>query len=157
MGYNGETWEKVGVRQVMFFGEFEYRIDEKGRIPFPPRFRPAFKDGIVLSAGIEKCLNIYTSAEWKKYADSLASSNLSASKLRAINRAVFAQAFFLALDAQGRLSLPANLRAYAGLGEDVVIAGVNNCLELWDKAGWAAAKQESQAQAWQITESLERR
>jgi MraZ protein len=141
----------------MFFGEFEYRTDEKGRMPFPPRFRPAFKDGVVLTPGVEKCVNVYTSAEWKKYADSLANSNLPPSKLRSINRAVFAQAFFLALDQQGRISLPPSLREHAGLGEDIVVAGVNNYLELWDKNTWAATKQASQEQAWQITESLERR
>jgi MraZ protein len=61
------------------------------------------------------------------------------------------------LDAQGRLSLPPTLRQYAGIGEDVVVAGVNNYLELWDKNAWEAEKQTSQAQAWQIIEGLERR
>jgi MraZ protein len=155
-------WENVGESgksstNAMFFGEFEYRLDEKGRLPLPPRFRLAFREGLVVAQGIEKCLTIYTQAEWKKLADSITGSNLSASKLRTINRALFATAFMLTLDAQGRIGLPANLRQYAGIGEDVVIAGANNYLELWDRNAWEAEKQASQEQAWQIIEGLERR
>jgi MraZ protein len=140
----------------MFFGEFEYRIDDKGRLPFPPRFRAFFRDGIVLAQGVEKCLTIYTLTEWKKLADSIATSHLPPSKLRILSRALFATAYHLNLDAQGRISLPSNLRQYAGIDEDVIIAGVNNYLELWDKAQWDAAKSANQEQSWQIIESLER-
>jgi MraZ protein len=140
----------------MFFGEFEYRIDDKGRLPFPPRFRAFFRDGIVLAQGVEKCLTIYTLTEWKKLADSIATSHLPPSKLRILSRALFATAYHLNLDAQGRISLPSNLRQYAGIDEDIIIAGVNNYLELWDKAQWDAAKSANQEQSWQIIESLER-
>ena len=141
----------------MFFGEFEYRLDDKGRLPLPPRFRAAFRDGLVVAPGIEKCLTVYTSQEWKKLADSIAGSNLPASKLRTINRAIFATAFMMAPDAQGRIGLPPSLRSYAGIDEDVVIAGANNYLELWDRDAWETEKQASQEQAWQIIEGLERR
>ena len=141
----------------MFFGEFEYRIDEKGRLPLPPKFRPAFHDGLVVTQGIEKCLTIYTPTEWKKLADNIAASNLSASKMRTLNRALFATAFMVSLDGQGRIGLPTNLRSYAGIGEDVVVAGANNYLELWDRNAWEAEKKASQEQAWQIIEGLEKR
>jgi len=141
----------------MFFGEFEYRLDEKGRLPLPPRFRSHFREGLVIASGIERCLTIYTNSEWKKLADSITGSNLSASKLRTINRALFATAFMLIPDAQGRIGLPTNLRSYAGIGDDVVIAGANNYLELWDRDAWEIEKQASQEQAWQIIEGLERR
>ena len=152
MGESGKTLKKA-----MFFGEFEYRLDEKGRLPLPPRFRPAFREGLVVAQGIEKCITIYTNAEWKKLAESITGSNLSASKLRTINRALFSTAFMLAPDAQGRIGLPTSLRNYAGIGDDVVIAGANNYLELWDKNAWETEKQTSQEQAWQIIEGLERR
>jgi len=141
----------------MFFGEFEYRLDDKGRLPLPPRFRPAFHEGLVVAQGIEKCLTIYTNSGWTKLAESITGSNLSASKLRTINRALFATAFMLVPDAQGRIGIPVSLRSYAGIREDVVIAGANNYLELWDKNAWETEKQASQEQAWQIIEGLERR
>ena len=141
----------------MFFGEFEYRLDEKGRLPLPPRFRSAFREGLVVAPGIEKCLTIYTNSEWKKLANSITGSHLPASKLRAINRALFATAFAMEPDAQGRIGLPASLRSYAGIEEDIIVAGVNNYLELWDRNTWEAEKQASQEQAWQIIEGLEKR
>jgi MraZ protein len=110
----------------------------------------------VLAQGVEKCLTIYTLTEWKKLADSIATSHLPPSKLRILSRALFATAYHLNLDAQGRISLPSNLRQYAGIDEDIIIAGVNNYLELWDKAQWDAAKSANQEQSWQIIESLER-
>jgi MraZ protein len=140
----------------MFFGEFEYRIDEKGRMPLPPRFRPYLKDGLMLTQGLEKCLTIYTMAEWKKLAESIAASHLPASKMRALGRAMFASAYQLTLDGQGRINLPCNLREYACISEDVVVAGLNNYLEVWDKGQWEAARSAGQEQAWQIIESLEK-
>ncbi len=141
----------------MFLGEFEYRIDDKGRMPFPPRFRPYFKDGVIVAPSPEKCLSVYTIAEWKKMAYKLEAGGLAPSKLRKIQRALFATAFNTNLDAQGRISLPATLRAYAGLGEDIIVAGTDTHIELWDKAAWEAEKSADLAEAFQIIESLERR
>jgi MraZ protein len=152
---SGKKWG-IEVPSIMFLGEFEYRIDDKGRIPFPPRFRPYFKDGIIVAPGPEKCLSVYTIADWKKMADKLETGGLAPSKLRKINRALFATAFFTNLDAQGRIGLPSTLRQHAGLSEDIVVAGANTYIELWDKAAWDAEKNADLADAWQIIESLER-
>jgi MraZ protein len=141
----------------MFFGEYSYKIDEKGRVPVPPRFRRELKDGVVLSPGAEKCINIYPLSEWRKLTSSLTSGPLAPSKLRKLNRAIFATAFNIALDGQGRIALPVPLRDYAEIAEDVVIAGANNYLELWNSGLWEEEKEMSQEQAWQIIESLERR
>lgn len=140
----------------MFLGEFEYRLDEKGRMPFPPRFRPSFKDGIIVAPGQEKCLSLYTLAEWKKMADRLEAGGLAPSKLRKINRALFATAFHTTIDAQGRINLPTTLRKYAGLSADIIVAGANNYIEVWDMAAWEAEKNADLADAWHIIESLER-
>lgn len=139
----------------MFFGEFEYKIDEKGRVPLPPKFRRYLKDGVVLTPGIEKCITAYPLSEWKKLAESLTSGSVTRSKLRKLSRAIFATAFHLSIDGAGRVSLPAPLRDYAELTDEVVVAGANNYLELWNKAHWAEEKAICQQQAWQIIESLE--
>ncbi len=143
----------------MFFGEFTYKIDEKGRVPIPPRFRATLRDGLVLTPGTEECIIAYTLTEWKKLAAELTGHAATApSKLRRLNRAIFATAFTTKLDGQGRVALPAPLREYARLNNDeVVVAGANNYLELWDKAEWEEEKSTSQEQAWQIIESLEKR
>ena len=140
----------------MFFGEFEYKIDEKGRVPIPPRFRKPLKDGVILTPGVERCITVYPVAEWKKLAESLTSSSVTRSKLRRLKRAIFATAFNLNMDGQGRIALPTSLRQYAEIIDEVVIAGANNYLELWNKVYWEEEKAVSQEQAWQIIESLER-
>jgi MraZ protein len=94
--------------------------------------------------------------EWKKLAEALTSSSVTRSKLRRLSRAVFATAFHLNIDGQGRISLPAPLREYAEITDEVVVAGANNYLELWNRANWEEEKATSQQQAWQIIESLER-
>lgn len=140
----------------MFFGEFEYKLDEKGRVLIPPEFRDALKSGLVLMPGLEKCIAAYPLAEWKKIAASLNTGSLTPIKFRRLSRALFAAAFSRQIDGQGRIALPAPLREYAGIGEEVVIAGVNTHLEIWGKKQWESEKALSQEQAWQIIETLER-
>jgi MraZ protein len=139
----------------MFYGEYGYKIDEKGRIPIPPKFRGALKDGIVLTPGAERCLTAYTTLEWKKLSAKLTGSGLSHSKMRKLSRALFATAFTTRIDGQGRIPIPAPLREHAGMTDEVVIAGANTYFEVWDKALWEQEKKESQEQAWQIIETLE--
>ncbi len=140
----------------MFFGEFEYKIDPKGRVPIPPKFRRELEEGMVLTPGIEKCIVAYPLSEWKKLAATLTTGSGSPSKLRRLTRAIFATAFNLNIDGQGRITLPVPLRQYAEIQDEVIIAGANNYLELWNKYRWELEKAASQEQAWQIIESLER-
>jgi MraZ protein len=140
----------------MFFGEFEYKIDEKGRVPIPPKFRRELKEGMVLTPGIEKCIIAYPLPEWKKLADTLTTGSVTPGKLRKLNRAIFATAFSTKIDGQGRIALPAPLREHAEIIDEVVVAGANTYLELWNTVHWEEEKASSQEQAWQIIESLER-
>jgi len=114
------------------------------------------KDGIVLTPGMEQCITAYPLSEWKKMAATLTTGSVTRSKLRSLNRAIFATAFSLNIDGQGRIALPIPLRQYTGIDDEVVIAGTNNCLELWNKERWEAEKAISQEQTWQIIESLEK-
>jgi MraZ protein len=143
----------------MFFGEFEYKIDEKGRIPIPPKFRRELgKEEVVLTSFAENCITAYPLPEWKKLADNtITSGPVPQNKLRRLNRAIFAAAFSLTIDGQGRISLPASLRQKAGIDDEVIVAGANNYFELWNKEQWGSEKADSQEQAWQIIESLENR
>lgn len=142
---------------LRFVGEFEHRVDAKGRLPVPPRFRVELVDGAVLTPGAEKCIVVYPLSEWEKVAAALTAGVVSPSKQRRLNRALFATAFTLELDRQGRITLPGPLRNYAGIREEVVVAGANTYLELWNKELWQAEKTSSQDHLWQIIESLERR
>jgi len=140
----------------MFFGEFEYKIDEKGRVPLPPRFRGELKEGVVLTPGVEECITAYPLSEWKKLAATLTTGSVTRSKLRRLNRAIFATAFNLNIDGQGRIALPLPLREHAEIEDEVIIAGANNYLEVWNKDKWLKEKALSQEQAGQIIESMEK-
>ena len=139
----------------MFYGEFDYKIDDKGRVPVPPKFRDLLKEGIVLTPGQEGCIAAYPPREWNKIAAQMTGSGLTKAKMRRLSRALFATAFSTKIDNQGRIAIPAPLRAHAGIGEDAVIAGTNGSFEIWDAARWAEEKAVCQEQAWQIIESLE--
>jgi MraZ protein len=149
--------KEIETRLRMFFGEFEYRIDDKGRVPIPPKFRGALREGVILAPGVEKCITLYPLTEWKKLAETLTSSLVTLGKLRRLKRAIFATAFSIGIDGQGRIALPVSLRQYAEIVDEVVIVGANNYLEIWNKLHWGEEKAVSQEQAWQIIESLERR
>ena len=138
----------------MFLGEYNYKLDEKGRVPVTPKFRGELRDGIILVPGPEKCIIAYTPEEWKKLSENLHTGALASNKMRKLNRALFSTAFHLNLDGQGRIALPVPLRTFAGIGEEVVITGANTYLEIWDKTLWEEEKTNSLAQAWQIIETL---
>ncbi len=139
----------------MFYGEFDYKIDDKGRVPLPPKFRNALKDGVVLTPGAEKCITAYTVQEWRKLSTTLTNSPISRSKMRKLSRALFATAFSTRIDNQGRVAIPAPLREHAEIVDEVVIAGANTYLEIWNKILWEEEKEISQEQSWHIIESLE--
>lgn len=138
----------------MFFGEFTYKIDEKSRVSIPPKFRQQLRNGTVLTQGVESCITAYPVIEWKKLAEDLTTGSITRSKLRQLNRAIFATAYSIEIDRQGRIALPSPLREYAEIEDEVVIAGANNYFELWNRDQWLREKALSREQAWQIIESL---
>lgn len=141
----------------MFLGTYEYKIDEKGRTPLPPRFRDELRQGMVMTQGLEKCITVYSMEEWQTISDKMAAQSVSRSKARRITRFTFATAFMAELDAQGRVAIPATLRQYAGIDDVAVIAGVNTHFELWSKENWEAESDLMENEAWQISEGIEER
>jgi MraZ protein len=139
----------------MFLGEYEYKVDNKGRLPLPPKFRQELTGELVLTKGLEKCIAIYTAAEWHKVADTLSAQAVPSSKFRTMNRAMFGTAFSLSLDGQGRIALPSLLRNHAEIGDTAIVAGANNCIEIWNPILWESEKTTAEEQLWQIIETLE--
>ena len=139
----------------MFFGEYNYKVDEKGRAPLPPKFRRDMRDTVILSRGAEKCIAAYPLAEWTRLAETLSSKAMGPTSSRRINRSIFGSAFSVSFDKQGRVILPPTLRDYAEIKEGVVVVGVNNFVEIWDSELWKEEKQKSDDQVSQIVESSE--
>ena len=139
----------------MFFGEYTYKVDEKGRVPLPPRFRRQMKEGVILTKGMgEKYIAVYPIAEWKRLSDSLAAKVVTPANLRRLNRAIHGSAFGASLDGQGRIILPFSLREYAGIGDEAIVIGANNCVELWCEGEWQAEQKAAEEQASEIIENF---
>lgn len=139
----------------MFLGEYEHTVDDKGRITLPSRFRDSFKNGIVLTRGIDRCLSAYTPEQWRALVDSQLSmlSPLSPDGRR-MHRFFFSGASETELDKQGRLVLPPALARHARLKRDVVVAGVYDHLEIWDRSTWRAQLKEIEGSAEDVAERL---
>lgn len=139
----------------MFFGEYSYKVDEKGRVPLPPKFRRELKEGIILAKGTgEKCIAVYPIREWKKLSEKLAEKTVTPANLRRLNRALFGSAFSASCDGQGRIKLPDPLREHAEIADTAIVVGANNRVELWSENQWKVEKTSAEEQASQIIESF---
>ena len=139
----------------MFLGEYEYKVDHKGRIPFPPRFREQLREGMVMSRGVEKCTNVYPRLDWEKISAQRLRLPLGRSRAGRLERFTFASAFFVELDGQGRVAIPLLLRQYAEIREVAVVAGVNKLVEIWSKENWEAERDLMAGEARRISEAEE--
>ncbi len=138
----------------MFIGEFSHTLDDKGRVAIPVAFRPSLTKGAVVTRGLDSCLFIYTAAEWKKVATKLAALPFARSDSRAFARFMLAGAMPLEIDKQGRALVPEYLRRHAGLGKNVVIAGLYNRLEIWGAEAWEKYKSSTESRSGDIAEKL---
>ena len=117
-------------------GEYKHSIDAKGRLAMPAKLRDELGERFTVTKGLDGCLAVYPEKEWEGLEERIRS--LPMSKSRDLQRFFFSAAFDAEVDAQGRILLPANLRAYAGLSKETVVIGASNHAEIWDAVKWAA-------------------
>jgi MraZ protein len=120
----------------MFLGTFWPRLDEKGRLALPARFRDELPEGVVITKGQERCLYGFPVEEFRRIGDALRSSPVTAKALRDYQRTLFGSAAHEVPDKQGRVTLAPALRTYAALDRDVVVVGSNTRFEIWNAAAW---------------------
>lgn len=128
----------------MFLGTHTPKLDEKGRLFLPARFREELAAGVVITKGQERCLYVFKRQDFEETARRLQSAPITAKAARDYSRVFFASAFDDLPDKQGRVSVPAGLRSYAGLTKDCVVIGANTRLEIWDAAAWEAYEVEKE-------------
>lgn len=139
----------------MFLGTHTPRLDEKGRLFLPAKFRDELSEGVVITKGQERCLYVFRRDDFTAQGQALANAPLTAKKVRDYSRVFFASAFDDVPDRQGRVTVPAGLRSYAGLQRDCVVIGANTRLEIWDAEAWRSYEAEQeQAFAEQAEEVL---
>ncbi len=120
----------------MFTGEYRHSVDEKGRIAVPSKFRAQLEGGAFVSRWIDACLAIFPKGEWDALAAKVAALPLADASSRTFQRFIFAGAFEIDLDRQGRVVLPASLRSFAALEGEAVIVGSRDHAEIWAPARW---------------------
>lgn len=140
--------------RAMFIGEYAHNLDDKGRLAVPKKFRSVLAKGAVVTRGLDDCLFLYTKAEWQKLAEKLAGLPFAQANTRAFARLMLAGAMDVDVDNQGRIVLPEYLRRFAKLTKEVIVAGLYNRLELWDKNAWAAYTKRSEKESAKIAEQM---
>src|SRR6266850_3218228 len=139
----------------MLLGEHEHTLDDKNRLTLPAKFRQDFAEGIVVTRGMDGCLFAYTRGDWSSLVDRRLSTLDPLSKEgRRMQRFFFSGATETELDKQGRVNLPTALLEHAKLGRDVVVAGVHDHLEIWDRAAWRKELAEVEGSAEDVAERL---
>ena len=130
---SGLKWQKVG--DFMFMGEYNYTIDDKGRITIPSKLRDGLGHDFIITRGLDKCLFVYPAYEWenviKKYKE-LPNTKDARNYMRFLLSGATENEF----DKQGRINVALPLRKYANLNKECVIIGVGERLEIWDKETW---------------------
>ena len=139
----------------MLLGAHDHTLDDKNRLTLPAKFREAFQDGVVVTRGLDGCLYAYRRPDWDRLVESrLAALDPFSQEARKIQRLLFAGASETELDKQGRVMIPAPLLAHAQLRRDVVVAGLRDHVEIWDREAWGHELAEIEGSAVDVAERL---
>ncbi len=134
----------------MLQGEAEHKLDAKGRIVLPAKFREEFKDGLWLCRGIDDCLTLYTKTGYENFRRDFESQDMRAGDARWIERRVIGGAEFVNVDAQWRITIPPVKRKFAQIDREVLVIGLGNRLEMWATDVWEKASSESLSDTAQL-------
>jgi len=120
----------------MLIGEYQHTIDTKKRLAIPAKMRAELGEKVVITRGLDGCLFVYTAGMWQELAAKLGQAPVGSEMSRGFVRLLLSGANEVELDSLGRVLVPDTLKQYAGLTKNVVIVGVYNRLEVWDKDRW---------------------
>lgn len=120
----------------MLLGTYTPKLDDKGRVILPAKFREELAGGIVVTRGQENCLYVFSTAEFEQMHERIRQAPLSNKQARDFMRVFLSGASAELPDTQNRITLPAPLRGYAGLDRDLVVIGAGSHAEIWDAEAW---------------------
>ena len=120
----------------MFLGTHTPKLDEKGRLTLPAKFREALAGGLMITKGQDHCLYVFPHAEFERMARKVAEAPFTNESVRAYQRYLFAGTDEQQPDGQGRITIAPELRRYAGLDRDCVVIGAITRLEIWNAQRW---------------------
>lgn len=135
----------------MFLGTHAPKLDDKGRVILPARFRDELANGLVLTRGQERCLYVFTAKDFENHLERLREAPLTSKAGRDFLRLFLSGASSEIPDKQNRVMIPTALREYAGLERDLTVIGAGNRAEIWSATAWQAYY-EDREQAFSETE-----
>ncbi|WP_310530122.1 division/cell wall cluster transcriptional repressor MraZ [Nocardioides sp.] len=138
----------------MFFGTYTPKLDEKGRLFLPAKFRDQLTEGLVVTRGQERCLTIWSTQDFQGLTDRLREAPVTNKGTRDYVRMLFAAASQEVPDKQGRISIPGSLREYASLTKDVVVIGSMNRIEIWDPTAWTTYSEEQEQKFSELSDEV---
>jgi len=138
----------------MLIGEYIHTLDEKKRVSLPIKFRKEVGKKIIVTAGLDNCLWIFTMNQWKKISDKLSDFSMLQADNRSFNRYMFGSATEVEVDTIGRILLPEFLVTRATLKNKVAVVGVQDRIEIWNDIAWNKYKDVVEKKADQLAEKL---
>ena len=124
----------------MFYGEYEHRLDKKGRIIIPSVFREASKENYIdkffITRGLDGCLFMFSEEEWRLQESKFKGKSFTKRETRKFNRLFFSGAVETRTDKQGRVLIPSYLASYADIKKEIMLIGVSSRIEIWAKDKW---------------------
>ncbi len=121
-----------------FFGTYTPRLDDKGRLTLPARYRKEFENGVVMTRGQDHCLYLFTPDGFSEFAAAAINASITDPAARGFQRYMLANTELQQPDAQFRITVPTRMREYAALTKDVAVVGSGRRMEVWDAPAWAA-------------------
>ena len=139
----------------MLIGQYTHTIDDKNRVSLPAKFRAILGKKLILTPGLDKCLFLFTEAEWKKVSSKLSeNSSLLSADMRSFTRFMYGGASEAEVDSIGRILIPDFLKERSGLGSKAVLIGVQNRVEIWNESSWVKYKADVERSADELAEKL---
>ncbi|MBN2121002.1 MAG: division/cell wall cluster transcriptional repressor MraZ [Candidatus Omnitrophica bacterium] len=142
----------------MWYGEYLHSLDDKNRFVLPSKFRQEIKKEKIrkfyFARGLDGCLFMFAEEDWKKLEERFKSLSFTKKQARFFNRLYFSGAYEISPDSQGRVLIPDYLREFAGIAKDIVIVGISDRIEIWDKDRWHKFYEQNQKNFEEMAENI---
>jgi MraZ protein len=139
----------------MLIGQYSHTIDDKKRISLPKNWKNIFGKKVVMTRGLDTCVFLYTTKEWGKIAEKLATTSMGSRDARDLNRFFLSGAVEIDIDSAGRILLPDYLKDFAKLEKDVIFAGLYSRAEIWNYKQWDKKQKEVSEKADEVAGKLQ--
>ncbi len=154
VGESGKSVKRLSPTTIMLIGEYLHTIDPKKRLSLPVKFRKELGKTIIVTRGLDQCLFVFPQAAWKKLVSKFSELSFGSAETRSFNRFMLSGAVEVDVDTAGRILLPEFLTGFAGLKSKVVLAGVNDRVEIWEEKRWNSYKAKIESQGDAIAQKL---